>query len=130
MNQLRPFFYAASALAIFAPAQALAADADACGNIELVAVGECHFEFSGGCKASCEPVSFVAACDGACNADLDASCTASCATDCRAATVARRSTPSDRPLRLVRAVPATGNSRMRSVAARHAGRSCAPGRIR
>lgn len=56
-----------------------------CGNVELLAVGECHFEVSGGCKTKCEPIRFVAACDGRCETSVDVSCTASCRGDCEAA---------------------------------------------
>ena len=62
---------------------AQAASKEACGGIELTAIGECHFEFSGGCKAKCEPLSFVAACDGKCNAELSASCTGECGASCK-----------------------------------------------
>jgi len=55
-----------------------------CGNIELLAVGECHLEFSGGCKSKCEPIRFVAACDGRCDANVSAECTGSCEADCKA----------------------------------------------
>ena len=63
--------------ALFAPTTAFAAGPEACGGIELSAIGECHFEFDGGCSAKCEPLRFQAACDGQCNASLDASCTSS-----------------------------------------------------
>ena len=61
----------AFAFALYAPALAAAPDdaptfeaasldagENACGGIELWDIGECHFEFDGGCQASCEPVSF------------------------------------------------------------------------
>mgnify|MGYP001816849460 CR=1 FL=1 len=67
------------------PAEADAGQ-DACG-IDIWAVEECHVELSGGCEASCEPWSFVGACEGECNAQVDASCdvscTAACETECR-----------------------------------------------
>ncbi|MCC6525770.1 MAG: hypothetical protein IT373_24195 [Polyangiaceae bacterium] len=67
------------------PAQASAATgAEACGHIELLAVGECHFEFDGGCVAQCEPLSFVAECSGQCQASIDATCSASCSGSCQA----------------------------------------------
>jgi len=72
------------ACAALAPANALAAGPEACGYIDFWAVSECHFEASGGCEASCEPLSFVAACDGACDASVDVSCEASCNVDCSA----------------------------------------------
>jgi len=59
-----------------------------CGNIELTAIGECHLEFSGGCKAKCTPVNFVASCDGECNADISVDCSASCEADCSASCTA------------------------------------------
>ena len=55
-----------------------------CGNIEFTSVGECHFEFEGGCKANCQPLSFVAACDGQCNAEVNVECTGSCTGGCQA----------------------------------------------
>ncbi len=95
MNHLSRFFspptaVAASlfAAAAFVPTTAFAQNpgSDPCGGIELSAIGECHFEFEGGCEAKCEPLSFVAACDGQCNlsveASCDTSCQASCAADC------------------------------------------------
>src|SRR5262245_45970668 len=69
---------------LFAGTSSAATGAEACGNIELLAVGECHFEFSGGCQAKCEPLSFRAACDGECNVAIDASCTADCRASCDA----------------------------------------------
>ena len=55
-----------------------------CGNIELTSITECHFEFEGGCKAKCEPLSFVAACDGECNLSIEGGCSAACEADCSA----------------------------------------------
>jgi hypothetical protein len=76
----------AAAIASFALAPtAFAAGPEACGNISLSSISECHFEFEGGCKAKCEPLSFVAACDGQCNASIDASCDTSCQGSCQAA---------------------------------------------
>lgn len=70
--------------AVVLPAQATAGQ-EACG-IDLWSVEECRVEFSGGCEASCEPWSFVAACEGECHASVDASCdvdcTAACVTEC------------------------------------------------
>ena len=74
----------AAPLALFAAPAAAAADKAACGNIELVGSGECHFEWSGGCKANCEPLNLTAACDGQCNATIQASCNASCSGTCQA----------------------------------------------
>lgn len=74
-----------AAVAALVPSQALAAGgAEACGNVELLFVGECHFEFGGGCQAECQPLNFVAACEGQCQATLDASCDASCNASCNA----------------------------------------------
>ena len=61
-----------------------AADRASCGNINLLAAGECHLEVSGGCTAKCEPINFTAACEGQCNVTIDASCTASCGATCNA----------------------------------------------
>jgi hypothetical protein len=71
-------------IVMLASSSASAASKEACGNIELIAIGECHFEFSGGCQANCQPLRFVAACDGQCNASIDASCEASCSGECNA----------------------------------------------
>ena len=79
------------ALAALASLTLVSASADAhagtradCGNIELLAVGECHLEFAGGCRTKCEPIRFVAACDGQCDAQVDVACTSSCQADCKA----------------------------------------------
>jgi MYXO-CTERM domain-containing protein len=65
------------------PATALAATgAEACGNIEILAISECHFEFEGGCQAQCEPLSFQAACNGQCDLSIEASCEAECHGSC------------------------------------------------
>ena len=72
------------ACAALVPSTALAAGPEACGYIDFWAVEECHFETSGGCEAQCEPLSVVAACDGACNASVDVGCEASCNVDCSA----------------------------------------------
>lgn len=80
------------AAALYAPAIASASDdattldpgAEACGGIDLWDIGECHFEFDGGCQASCEPVSFVAACEGRCELDVETSCTNTCGAACEA----------------------------------------------
>lgn len=76
---------AALSTVLLLPATASAAGAEACGGIELTAINECHFELDGGCKAKCEPLRFVAACDGQCNASLDATCSSSCTASCDAA---------------------------------------------
>ncbi len=67
----------------FAAGSAEAASRQACGNIELLAVGECHFEFEGGCKAKCEPLNLVAACDGKCNLDISVECKSDCSGSCQ-----------------------------------------------
>jgi LPXTG-motif cell wall-anchored protein len=83
--RLRPMALAAAAatFALFGASTASAAT-NPCGNIEITSIGECHFEFSGGCKAQCEPLSFVAACDGECNASIDANCNVECSAGCEA----------------------------------------------
>ncbi len=53
-----------------------------CGGIELTAISSCRIETSGGCKAKCEPLSLVAACDGQCNLSTETKCTGSCQADC------------------------------------------------
>jgi hypothetical protein len=68
----------------FAPSLAEAQSAADCGGIELSAIGECHFEVEGGCKANCEPLNFTAACDGQCNVSINASCSSSCEGSCQA----------------------------------------------
>jgi MYXO-CTERM domain-containing protein len=65
---------------------------EACGNLELLAVGECHFEVEGGCKAQCQPLNLVAACDGQCNADISVECTSSCSGACVADCTAQPAT--------------------------------------
>ena len=72
-----------SALVALAPATSFAAD-NPCGGIEVTAIGECHFEFSGGCEAECTAPNLVASCDGQCDASINVDCTASCETDCSA----------------------------------------------
>ncbi|MBK8258175.1 MAG: hypothetical protein IPK82_36600 [Polyangiaceae bacterium] len=71
-------------LAFLAGNASAAPTREACGNLELVAIGECHFEVEGGCKAKCEPLNLVAACDGQCNATVTTECTSSCNVDCQA----------------------------------------------
>jgi hypothetical protein len=76
-----------SALAVptlLLPASARAAEASACGDFDfsVVDISECHFEFDGGCEANCTPLSFVAACDGGCNATVTSECTESCSSVC------------------------------------------------
>jgi hypothetical protein len=61
---------------------AFAAGSDACGNIALVANGNCKVEVSGGCTGDCQPIAFVAACDGQCTLSADASCTGGCEASC------------------------------------------------
>ncbi len=79
-------FTAAAALfvSLVSSPAAVAAPADPCGGIEFTSVGECHFEFEGGCKANCQPLRFVASCDGQCNLSVNASCTADCSGSCQA----------------------------------------------
>lgn len=84
MNRLDLPLTAASLLcATLIPASAFATTGpEACGGIDFWAVSECHFEFEGGCEASCEPLSFSAACDGQCSIAIDGGCTASCNAEC------------------------------------------------
>lgn len=84
MNKLAPALATFAAVTAILPS-AFAAGPEACGGIELTSIGECHFEFEGGCKAKCEPLRFIAACDGQCNASIDASCDTSCSAECNAA---------------------------------------------
>lgn len=74
----------AAGLAVFSLGTNASAGAEACGNLQSLAFGECHAEFGGGCKAKCTPISFTAACDGQCNASITAECTASCEGACNA----------------------------------------------
>lgn len=85
MSSLRRFLLCTiPALATLGFAATASAETNPCGNIEFTSVTECHFEFEGGCKAKCEPLSFEAACDGQCNAEVSVDCTASCQADCSA----------------------------------------------
>jgi MYXO-CTERM domain-containing protein len=70
-----PLLFAAS-LASAAPTEA------ACGNIELAAASDCEFQFSGGCETRCEPINFVAACDGQCDVTVETTCTETCSSTC------------------------------------------------
>jgi len=83
MNKCVSLPLAILTIAVLFPASAAAAGPEACGNLELTAIGECHLEYSGGCKAKCEPVRLVAACDGQCNASLDVECSTSCGASCQ-----------------------------------------------
>ena len=74
----------AAPVLLFATSASAAPSADACGNIALVATGDCHLEVSGGCTAKCEPLSFQAACDGKCDIAIDATCDATCSGSCEA----------------------------------------------
>ena len=58
--------------------------AQACGNIELLASGNCQYEVSGGCQTMCTPPDLVAACDGQCSADPMVTCTGGCEASCEA----------------------------------------------
>ena len=72
----------ALAAALGAPAVASAAGSQACGNIDLSTLHECHFEWSGGCQGSCDPASFTLACQAQCSASVDVACTGQCQTEC------------------------------------------------
>lgn len=85
--RFRPFMFAAATASVsLLGASTSFAETNPCGNIEITAIGECHFEFKGGCTAKCEPLNFVASCDGECNFEIDGNCTntctGSCSTDC------------------------------------------------
>jgi MYXO-CTERM domain-containing protein len=75
---------AALAGALAVTSEASAAPIAECGGIDFANVTECHFEFDGGCQAQCEPLSFVAACDGQCNLDIDGGCNVECTGGCQA----------------------------------------------
>ena len=78
------FALLAAPVLFLATSASAAPSADSCGNIALVATGECHLDVTGGCSAKCEPISFQAACDGKCDVAIDATCTASCGGTCQA----------------------------------------------
>src|SRR5688572_13363848 len=83
--RLRPMLFATAAATLaFLGASTASAATNPCGNIEITAIGECHFEFEGGCTAKCEPLSFVAACDGECNASIEGGCDVDCQAGCEA----------------------------------------------
>ncbi len=73
------------ALATLASTTAFAQATDPCGGIQFEAIGECHFEFDGGCEAKCEPLAFTAACDGRCDLDVTSECSGTCGAECVAA---------------------------------------------
>ena len=81
MSQLIAAVFAAPLLFVASTASAGPSKA-ACGNIELAAAGECHFEYKGGCVSKCEPLNFRAACDGECNINIDTQCTTECSNAC------------------------------------------------
>jgi hypothetical protein len=58
------------------------ADSNPCGNIELLASGQCEYVISG-CDIQCTPPSFVAACDGVCNETDTTVCNPECETTCQ-----------------------------------------------
>src|SRR3954462_10687543 len=58
------FAVLAAPVLFFAASASAAPSADSCGNIALVATGECHLEVTGGCEAKCTPLTLQAACDG------------------------------------------------------------------
>lgn len=79
------FLGALSASSMFIASAASAAATDpACGNLDLVAQGNCKLEVEGGCTAKCEPIAFEAECDGECHATASVDCTASCNVGCEA----------------------------------------------
>lgn len=78
------FSAVAAAVSLFVSQAAFAAPSDPCGGIEFTSIGECHFEVEGGCKAKCEPLRFVAACDGQCTVSINATCSTECNATCQA----------------------------------------------
>ena len=78
------FALLAAPVLMFATSASAAPSADSCGNIALVATGDCHLDVTGGCAAKCEPLSLEAACDGKCDVAVDASCTGTCSATCEA----------------------------------------------
>lgn len=87
MHRSIPRLFAAllvAPLLLIAGAASAAPDRSACGNIDLIAAGECHFDVTGGCATQCTPLNFTAACEGQCDVTIDASCTTSCGVTCEA----------------------------------------------
>lgn len=77
------FFGVLAAPLLLIAGNAMAApDRSSCGNIDLLATGDCHLDVTGGCTAKCEPLSFEAACNGNCDISVDVSCSGSCNTQC------------------------------------------------
>jgi hypothetical protein len=82
----------AAAVLWLAPADARAANLDACGNIDVSANAQCELVTSGGCTAMCTPIAVQAACagrlwadcEGQCDAEITAECRAQCTGDCNA----------------------------------------------
>ncbi len=67
-------------VATLMPLSAHAAE-NPCGNVEYQPF-ECHLELGAYCRADCEPIAFVAACDGQCNLPPDDACIDSCESTC------------------------------------------------
>lgn len=78
------FALLAAPVLFLATSASAAPSADSCGNIALVATGDCHLDVSGGCDAKCEPLQLEAACDGKCDISVDATCSTSCTGQCEA----------------------------------------------
>lgn len=72
----------AAPIVLIAHAAVAAPASGACGDFSYLTDGSCEVLFSGGCQASCTPLSFTAVCDAKCTISLDASCSASCESDC------------------------------------------------
>ena len=89
--KLLAFSVAAASLTFLAPRVAHAGF-ESCGHINVSVDAKCQVETSGGCTASCTPISFEAACagklkvscDGSCNASASVDCTGSCTGSCQA----------------------------------------------
>ncbi|MEZ4295175.1 MAG: hypothetical protein R3B70_09365 [Polyangiaceae bacterium] len=84
MSTFSRFLTVSSALFAFLSAGVAAAEDNPCGKFDFSAGVDCSIEVEGGCKAQCTPLSFEAACSGACNFDVDVTCTGSCEAQCNA----------------------------------------------
>src|SRR6266550_4361807 len=56
------------------------------GDVVITSTSSCEFQVSGGCEASCTPISMsatcTAQCSGSCTGSADVSCTGGCTADC------------------------------------------------
>jgi hypothetical protein len=67
---------------LVAPAAARAADANACGDIQVSSGQQCSAVVETNCTTQCEPVSFVLACDGKCSGSCTETATTTCTQEC------------------------------------------------